>query len=220
MPRTRRREWTGVPHHVIQRGTNRTDIFRRHEDYELFLRLLATAARRYDGAVSGYALMTNHAHVVLTPIAAGSIGRMMRYAGSQYVQYFNRRYARTGTLFEGRYRMSVIDTDDYWFTCMKYIELNPVRAGVVTGPDQYCWSSHAANALGVPDRLLTPHPLYLALGTTPEQRQARWRSLCANELDLRELAAIRHAIQFGERFSDTAQFSSESSSESHTTGPL
>jgi putative transposase len=210
MPRKRRCELAGVPHHVIQRGNNRMTLLRQYEDYEFFLRLLVHATTHYGTAVNGYTLMENHLHLIMTPGVCGAIGRVMQVAGSRYAQYFNRRYERTGSLFEGRYRMSVVDTDDYWFTCMRYVELNPVRAGMVKRADEYSWSSYSANALGVPDRVVTPHALYLALGPTPEQRQSRWKAMCARELDVRELAAIRYSIHFGERFTPAETLASES----------
>jgi REP element-mobilizing transposase RayT len=152
----------GLTHHVIQRGTNRSDIFRAASDFEALLISLLRASREYELDIHSYTLMTNHFHLVVTPRTANAMSEAMRSASVSYVRYFNRKYIRTGTLFESRYRSFVIDTEEYWFTCMRYVELNPVRAGLVHSCGAYRWSSYAANALGRRDPLITPHQLYLS----------------------------------------------------------
>jgi putative transposase len=137
--------------------------------------------------------MTNHAHLLVTPQSQGGISQMMQSVGRRYVQYFNRTYTRTGTLWEGRYRATLIDTEEYLLTCYRYIELNPVRAGMVVHPWQYPWSSYAANALGAHDPLLTPHPLYLGLDQDPVIRRAAYRALFQDVLVDSTLDAIRQA---------------------------
>src|SRR5688572_23586285 len=164
----------GVSHHVIQRGNNRGDIFYVPSDYELFLLVLSDAARRSNVTVDAYALMTNHVHVVLTPQSSAGVPTTMQAVGRRYVYYFNRRYGRTGGLFEGRYRDTLVDNDEYWFTCIRYVELNPVRAGLAATPDGYRWTSYRTHALGTPDPVVTPHAMYLSLGATPELRQQAW----------------------------------------------
>ncbi len=141
--------------------------------------------------------MTNHFHLLATPRTATAIAKTMQSIGRRYVYHFNRRYVRTGTLFEGRYRSSLIDTESYWFNCMRYVELNPVRAGLVSTPEAYPWSSYASNALGMPDRGLVPHALYASLGDSPATRQQTWREICRQELPEGQLEELRHAVHYG-----------------------
>jgi putative transposase len=137
--------------------------------------------------------MTNHVHLLASPRDARGIGKTLQSVGRRYVRYFNDRIGRTGTLWEGRYRATVIDTDEYLFRCCRYIEENPVRAGMVSDSSLYRWSSFAANASGAIDPLVTPHGLYLALGATPPSRQRRYRAIFAKPLDLPGVLAIRRA---------------------------
>jgi putative transposase len=187
----------GVTQHVIQRGNNRSDIFRSPSDYEFFLDTLHDASTRYQMDIHTYTLMTNHVHFLVTPRTGTAVSTTMQAIGAKYVRYFNHRYRRTGTLFEGRYRSMVIDTEAYWFTCMRYVELNPVRAALVSQPDAYQWSSYSANALGTPDRLIVPHPLYISLGESPAVRQRNWRALCEEALSPEQLAEIRDVAHRG-----------------------
>ncbi len=154
----------GQPQHVIQRGNNREVIFVARDDYEFYLDKLEDACRQYDCAVHAYVLMTNHVHILLTPQSERGISQVMQSLGRCYVQYFNGRYKRTGTLWEGRYKATVIDSERYLLTCYRYIELNPVRAGMVAHPADYVWSSYGFNGLGKKSSLVRPHPVYLALG--------------------------------------------------------
>jgi putative transposase len=198
MVRRRRLFIPGLPQHIVQRGNNRSNMFSVPSDYELFLLMLYDASRRYDVEVYAYVLMTNHVHMIVTPHTPRGIARMLQSVGSRYVGYFNKRHGRTGTLFEGRYRASVIDTDLYFLQCLRYVELNPVRAGLVSRPEAYAWSSYQTHALGAPDPLLVTHPLYLQLGPTPDARQVSWQEICAVALPPEDLGKIREAIHHGQ----------------------
>jgi putative transposase len=195
MARPPRIQIADLTQHVINRGNNRGDIFRAEQDYLFFLRALRDASVRHRLDVHAYTLMTNHFHIVATPREATGLSDAMHLVGTRYVGYFNRRYARTGRLFEGPFKSSVIDTETYWFTCMRYVELNPVRAGLVSDPAAYRWSSYHSNALGVGDRLTTPHSLYVSLGESTASRQQSWRELCREAIPEEDLFEIREAIR-------------------------
>ena len=170
-------------------------MFRAPHDYRFFLEVIRDASERCRVDIHGYVLMTNHTHFIVTPSTASSLPRMMKRIGEIYVPSFNRQYERTGTLCEGRYRGSLIEDEKYWLTCLRYIELNPVRAGLVSSPELYEWSSYRAHAFGRQDPLLTPHPLFLALGGTPGDRQRGWQATCGAAIDDDTLTTIRRAIQ-------------------------
>jgi putative transposase len=195
MARPRRIQIADLTQHVFNRGNNRSDIFRSAKDYAAFLLALRDASIRYQLDVHSYALMTNHFHLVATPRTATGLSDAMQVVGTKYVRYFNRRYTRTGRLFEGPFKASVIETEAYWFTCMRYVELNPVRAGLVTDPAVYRWSSYRSNALGVRDMLIVQHPLYLSLGESEASRQTSWRELCREAIRAEDLFDIRDAIR-------------------------
>jgi len=195
MARPPRIQIADLTQHVVNRGNNRCDIFRAEEDYLFFLFALRNASVCHQVEVHSYALMTNHFHVVATPRASKGLSKVMQAVGIRYVGYFNRRYARTGRLFEGPFKSSVIDTETYWFTCMRYVELNPVRAGLVSDPGDYRWSSYRSNALGVRDVLVAPHSLYLSLGASAAARQQSWRELCGDAVSQEELFEIREATR-------------------------
>jgi len=195
MPRCPRPFVSGLSHHVIQRGNNRSAMFRAPHDYRSFLELLGDASGRCHVDIHGYVLMTTHIHLIVTPSTASSLPRMMKRISEIYVRSFNRQYERTGTLCEGRYRGSLIQDEKYWLTCLRYIELNPVRAGLVPSPELYEWSSYRAHAFEREDSLLTPHPLFLALGRTSADRQHAWQSTCGAPIDDDALITIRRAIQ-------------------------
>lgn len=185
----------GQPQHVIQRGNNRQDIFRAEEDYTFCLEKTEEAANKHQCDIHAYVLMTNHVHLLVTPHLENSISKMMQMIGRYYVQYFNYRYRRTGTLWEGRYKASLIDSEQYLLTCMRYIELNPVRAtNMVKHPSNYRWSSYGSNATGAEDTLLTPHLEYKRLGKEASERQANYRQLFQSLIPDRTLADIRQAI--------------------------
>ena len=184
----------GQPQHVIQRGNNRQPVFGADADYVFYLKKLAAAAERYECEIHAYVLMTNHVHLLVTPHTRNGISKMMQAQGRCYVQYFNNCHQRTGTLWEGRYKATLIDTENYLFTCMRYIELNPVRVEhMVEHPSEYPWSSYRYNALGENDAIITPHELYNQLGTTYEERLLAYRQLFHAHIPDATLEAIRHA---------------------------
>jgi putative transposase len=181
----------GCSHHVIQRGNNRAACFYAPCDYPFYLSELKASAEQFGVAIHAYVLMTNHVHLLVTPEAAQSCGKMMQSLGRKYVRYINTTYQRSGTLWEGRYKSTLVDSDTYFLVVSRYIELNPVRAGMVRTPEGYPWTSYHANAHGKPIRLLTPHMVYQALGNTPEARQGCYRALFAREIGKVALEEIR-----------------------------
>ncbi len=195
MARLPRYVMPGHPQHVIVRGNNRMPIFCADEDYRFYLEKLKQACDKHDCSIHAYVLMTNHVHLLITPQTEHGISKVMQMLGRYYVQYFNHTYQRTGTLWEGRYKATLIDSERYLLTCYRYIELNPVRAeGMVDHPGEYRWSSYRANALGEADALLKPHPLYLALGTSSLARQASYRALFDTHVEEHSLLAIRESL--------------------------
>ena len=187
----------GQPQHVIVRGNNRSDIFCAEADYRFYLDKLKSAAEKHGCRLHAYALMTNHVHLLITPESEESIGKSLQTLGRHYVQYFNYTYKRTGTLWEGRYKSTLIDSESYLLTCMRYIELNPVRAGMVAHPLEYPWSSYACNATGSADGLVKPHLEYRRLGKTPEERQAAYRQLFKHHVAEKSINEIRDATNKG-----------------------
>ena len=181
------------PQHVIQRGNNRSIIFVGEEDYEFYLKKLGEACKKYQCDLHAYVLMTNHVHLLVTPHLKGGIGKLMQMLGRYYVQYFNYQYNRTGTLWEGRYKATVLDSEQYLLICSRYIELNPVRAGMVEHPAEYPWSSYHFNALGVENSLLTKHGLYSALGEGVTDCQLAYRHLFEHHVPDRTIEVIRMA---------------------------
>ena len=188
----------GVSQHVIQRGNNRGVVFRVPADYRFFITILRKAAGQCSVDIHGYVLMSNHLHLIVTPSARTGLPEMMQIIGRIYVPYFNSRYERTGALWEGRYRTSILQDDKYWMTCLRYIEMNPVRAGLVAAPELYRWSSYRAHALGREDPLVTPHPLYLGIGCSPVDRQRAWQAVCGVPIERENLGEIRRAIRGGQ----------------------
>lgn len=182
---------TGQPQHIIQRGNNRDVIFADEADYTFYLECLQEAAESHALHIHAYVLMTNHVHLLASPKEETSIPKTFQSVGRRYVQYFNYTYDRTGTLWEGRYKATLIDSEHYLLTCMRYIELNPVRANMVRHPKDYRWSSHRYNALGKEDELITPHRLYRQLGRDEPARQSAYRQLFRSRLPQVELNNIR-----------------------------
>lgn len=183
----------GQPQHVILRGNNRTEIFRADADYRFYLEKLQFACDKHGCDIHAYVLMTNHVHLLIMPSEEQSLPKAMQMLGRYYVQYYNYCYQRTGTLWEGRYKATLIDTETYLLTCMRYIESNPVRAGMVSHPSEYPWSSYHHNALGRPDDLVTPYLEYRRLGKTDEERQAAYRQLFKHHIPERSINEIREA---------------------------
>jgi putative transposase len=172
MPRRPRLRAAGIPFHVIQRGNNRSACFFGNQDRRLYLDHLCALTRKYQVAVHAYVLMTNHVHLLMTPKEPDGVGLVMKFLGQLYVQYINRTYRRSGSLWEGRFRSCLVDNEGYLLACHRYIECNPVRAGMVQHPADYPWSSFRANASGEPSSLVTAHPCIATLGRTPNERQA------------------------------------------------
>ncbi len=198
MARLPRNVLPGLPLHIIQRGNNRQAVFFAEADYPLYLKALKRSADQHGCGVHAYVLMTNHVHILVTPGTEIGPSRMMQSVGRRYVRYVNDRHRRTGTLWEGRYRSALVDSERHLLACMRYIEMNPVRAGMAADSGAYHWSSFAANAWGRPDGLVTPHPLYQALGGTESARRAVYRSLFEDPVPDGLLTLIRGATERGE----------------------
>src|SRR5580658_287164 len=185
------------PLHVIQRGNNRSAIFFGNDDYARYRSWLTDAAAEYGCAVHAYVLMTNHVHLLVTPTSAESLPRTIQSLGRRYVRHVNTVYRRTGTLWEGRYRAAPIQSEAHFLACCRYIELNPVRAGMVAHPREYPWSSWHAHARGAGDALVSDHELYRALGRTSAERQKEYRALFRAALDPAFIDALRIATNGG-----------------------
>lgn len=183
--------------HIIQRGNDRAACFSSETDYRVYLSLLRELAPRYDCAIHAYVLMTNHVHLLMTPGLADSASLVMKHLGQQFVQYVNRSRDRTGSLWEGRFRSSIVDAEGYLLRCHRYIEMNPVRAGMVSRPGDYQWSSHRANALGLPSDLVTMHHQLAGMGATDEERRVAYLHLFQTNLTPHELEEIRAAANGG-----------------------
>ena len=177
MARLPRLTVTDYPHHVILRGNNRQDIFKTPTDFERMHELLLIHSQEQQVEVHSYVFMSNHLHLRLTPRVDQALPKMMQAVGRSYVRYFNQKHGRTGTLWEGRYRATLIQAERYLLACMVYIDLNPVRADMVEQPLDYRWSSHSQYVGPRSDRLVTPHALYWALGNTPFSREAAYAEL-------------------------------------------
>jgi putative transposase len=188
----------GLPHHVIQRGNNRQAVFFAAQDYGRYLDSLRSAADHYRCAIHAFVLMTNHVHLVITPNNMDGMSRLMQSIGRRYVRFINDTYRRSGTLWEGRFKSAVIDSERYLLTCMRYIELNPVRAGIVETPGDYRWSSFAINASARTTELITPHLCYQTLGNTNAERAAVYCSLFEQPLESDALTRIRNATERGD----------------------
>ena len=197
MPRRARLRIADMPLHIIQRGNNRSACFFADADYLVYLRHLHELAARFACAVHAYVLMTNHVHLLLTAHEPDGASNLMKHLGQRYVQYVNRSYKRSGTLWEGRFRSSIVQVENYLLRCHRYIELNPVRAGMVEHPADYRWSSFGANSMGKPDRLITPHPAYLSLANDAAGRRSTYLEMFRNALDANELEQIRSAGNAG-----------------------
>ena len=196
MPRQPRFWFPGAVLHVVQRGNDRAAVFLGDEDRRFFLRCLIDASRMHGVAVHAYVLMTNHVHLLVSPGGPDAMPRTMQTVGRRYVGRFNHLHRRTGTLWEGRYKAALVESEAHLIACMRYIELNPVRASMVASPASYAWSSYGANALGQVDGLVEPHALYDALGNSPAIRHARYGDGFAQVLADDELRAIRDATRF------------------------
>jgi putative transposase len=191
MPRQCRYFIPHVAQHVITRGVDRQAVFFHRQDYALYREALQDAAVTNECLIHAYVLMTNHVHLLVTPLRERSLPLMMQAMGRNYVQRLNARYGRTGTLWEGRYKASLVQNNDYLLTCQRYIELNPVRARMVRAPGDYPYSSYACHAAGVDDALITAHACYLNLAYDRAARQSAYRKLFRDLLDEEWLVRIR-----------------------------
>lgn len=194
MPRRPRTHLDNVPLHIVQRGHNRDACFFGDDDYHAYRHWLGEALRETGCRLHAWVLMTNHVHLLLTPTHAEAVPKLLISLGRRYVQHVNRTYDRTGTLWDSRYKSSLIDAETYLLACMRYIELNPVRAGMVSDPAHYRWSSYRQNGLGQSDPLLSPHPVYEALAIDAEERRSAYRALFRAQLDDAAIADIRLAL--------------------------
>lgn len=193
MPRRARLTLAGVPHHLIQRGNNRQACFYAIRDYQIYLDWLEQYANICNCEIHAYVLMTNHVHMLVTPKESGGLGIMMRRLGQRYVQYINRTYCRSGTLWEGRFKSCITSEDRYVLSCYRYIELNPVRASLVNHPAEYPWSSYRVNAQGEHSSLIVPQNVYKELDNNPAMRRAAYKELFRDQLELGLMDRIRKA---------------------------
>jgi len=198
MPRRPRIHLAGLPVHLVQRGHNRNACFFAEEDFQAYRNWLGEALKSSGCVLHAYVLMTNHVHLLLTPPKPEAVSQLVISLGRRYVQYINKTYRRTGTLWDSRYKSSLVQADEYLLLCQRYIELNPVRAAMVDDPAHYRWSSYRANGLGQPDALLTPHEVYLDLDGREPVRLAAYRVLFRSELDEEAIADIRLALNQGQ----------------------
>lgn len=197
MPRQPRLVIAGYPCHIILRGNNRSAVFHNDKDRRFFIKCLKDAKEETKSKLYAYCLMTNHAHLLIEPLSKDGISKTMQSVGRRYVQYVNKAYKRTGTLWEGRFKSSLISKDGYLLACSRYIESNPVRAKMVEKPGDYQWSSYAYKAEGKISALLDYDPAYLDLGKTKEERQFQYRRMFLEDIPHEELTLIRSATQRG-----------------------
>lgn len=194
MARRKRVNIPGYPYHIVQRGNNKVRCFADLEDFAFFSHLLITYKKKFNVDVHAWVFMSNHFHILATQQEPSGISNMIQSVGRRYVPYFNFRHKRTGTLWEGRFHSSIVDSDEYLLTVYRYIELNPVRAHMVNTPNEYHWSSFATNGYGRPSSLLTPHPVYTALGETEQRRREVYRSMFMEDIEGERLNQVRRAI--------------------------
>jgi putative transposase len=178
--------------HVFPRGINGGAIVRDDPDHEHLLRAIIKAAREHLIEINALTLMTTHYHLIATPTSDGALAKMMRKIGGRQTRFFNRKYGRTGTLWNERYGGALLDDERYWYICLRYVELNPYRAHMVAAPEDWPWSSYRFHAFGEPCDWLTPHPLYIRLGATAKARQEAYRAMCAQSLTDEEIDQQRH----------------------------
>ncbi len=197
MPRKPRVSLAGVAEHIIQRGNNRQATFACEDDMKAYLTWLKQYSKKYKVAIHAWVLMTNHVHILCSPASSTGISQMMQSLGRMYVMYFNKAYKRTGTLWEGRYRSCLVQNEDYLLALYRYIELNPVRAGMVQEPSEYSWSSYQCNGLGKHSDLITAHPTYLAINKSVTIRSANYRALFSRHVSPKLINDIRESTNKG-----------------------
>ncbi len=187
----------GIPQHIIQRGNNRQACFASDEDFAAYAHWLNEYASEFRVEVHAWVFMTNHVHLLATPALEDGISQMMQAIGRRYVRYFNYAYRRSGTLWEGRFKSCVVEAENYLLLCQRYIELNPVRAGMVEAPSDYVWSSYRSNGLGKPSALWKPHDIYMRLGDTAMERASAYRELFKGQIDEEMLSKLRQTSNQG-----------------------
>ena len=186
-----------IPQHIIQRGNNRSICFASEQDFYAYSQWLKEYSQEFDVAIHAWVFMTNHVHLLVTPLTENGVTALMQSLGRRYVRYFNHTYRRTGTLWEGRFKSCLIQSEIYLLKCYRYIEMNPVRAGMVSDPADYFWSSYRSNAFGLESALCTPHEEYLKLGKSKEERLKRYRSLFQAHIEGNLLEQIRSSVNQG-----------------------
>ena len=196
MPRKPRMYLADIPAHVVQRGNNRDACFFSDDDYLFYLDVLGQGLRRYKVKLHAYCLMTNHVHLLMTPENEEGISRVMQHIGRRYVQYINKTYRRSGTLWEGRHKASLVDADNYLLKCYRYIEMNPVAASMVITPEQYRWSSYQHHAWGKPNDIIRDHILYEGLGHVSDIKQHAYRELFKTQIPDEDLHIIRESMKY------------------------
>jgi len=187
----------GFPQHIIQRGNNRSVCFADTRDFAAYAHWLQEYSEKFSVSIHAWVFMTNHVHLLVTPEANNGVSLMMQSLGRRYVQYFNHTYRRSGTLWEGRFKSSIVQSQNYLLVCYRYIELNPVRAGMVVDPSEYSWSSYRCNALGVKSSVCKPHDEYLALGDNVEERLSAYRALFDAHIDGKLTMKVRDCVNKG-----------------------
>ncbi len=202
MPRKTRMYLPDVPAHIVQRGNNRDACFFCEDDFRYYKQVLAEGMERYGARLHAYCLMTNHVHLLITPDAEDSISRVMQHVGRQYVQYINRSYRRSGTLWEGRHKGSLVEAETYLLSCQRYIELNPVSASMVEKPEEYPWSSYHSNALGAADPLISVHEVYMRIADNDGGRRRRYRELFRYALPDADVHQIRTCLAANQLLGD------------------
>lgn len=205
MPRSARLVLPGYPHHVIQRGHNRSPLFVQDADYRFYVRTLRDGKLRFDCKVYAYCLMTNHVHLVVEPGEdPASLGLLMKRLAGRYTRYVNRVEARSGTVWDGRFKSSPIDTERYLLACCRYVERNPLRAGMVVDPADYPWSSFGARTDVRGESWIDDHPVIAGFGTHPKEQRARYREWVLTPASAAETSLIRVAAQRGQLTGDSA----------------
>ena len=204
MARLARLSFPGLPHHVIQRGHNSQPIFQSAADYQFMLELLRESAPVAAAEVHAYVLMPNHFHLLLTPKSDTALPQLLQAIGRRYVRYFNSAARRTGTLWDGRYRSTILQPERYLLACMAYIDLNPVRAALCGEASDYPWSSHLHYIGRQPEKWLTPHPLFWGLGNTPFAREASYAALIASGVGAEQQQTLTDATLKGWALGDAA----------------
>ena len=206
MPRQPRLVIPGYPHHIILRGNNRSAIFYSDKDRRFFVNSIKESKEKTKSKIYAYCFMTNHVHLLVEPSTKEGMGNMIQSLGRRYVQYINKIHKRTGTLWEGRFKSSIVSKDEYLLCCSRYIELNPVRAGMVRHPIDYAWSSFSFKAEGRQDALLDEDPIYRGLGKTPREKQVNYKAMFKESIPEQTLGLIRNATQKGGIFGNKKFF--------------